>query len=191
MAAPIAEGAPEGCTPASGRGRGDRTADDGGLVEAGVDAVVSAGVDAEVDARTSMTTATVVARLGRARPAVPLEPQAEPVTPKIVLPTLTALLGRAGPAMPAESTMCLTTLLVAEVDARASLAMTTMMARLGRASPAVPRESRALSTSTARLGGATPAVPVESQALLMRRQSVPPTPGTMVPMDTKSLLDNV
>ena len=112
MAAPIVEGAPEDCTLAGGHGRGDRTGDDGGLVEAGVDAVGSAGVDAEVDATTSMTTAKMVARVGRARPAVPLEPQAEPMAPKIVLPTLTALLGWAGPAVPVESTMLLTTLLV-------------------------------------------------------------------------------
>ena len=112
MAAPIVEGAPEDCTLAGGHGRGDRTGDDGGLVEAGVNAVGSAGVDAEVDATTSMTTAKMVARVGRARPAVPLEPQAEPMAPKIVLPTLTALLGWAGPAVPVESTMLLTTLLV-------------------------------------------------------------------------------
>ena len=112
MAAPIVEGAPEDCTLAGGHGRGDRTGDDGGLVEGGVNAVGSAGVDAEVDATTSMTTAKMVARVGRARPAVPLEPQAEPMAPKIVLPTLTALLGWAGPAVPVESTMLLTTLLV-------------------------------------------------------------------------------
>ena len=112
MAAPIVEGAPEDCTLAGGHGRGDRTGDDGGLVEAGVNAVGSAGIDAEVDATTSMTTAKMVARVGRARPAVPLEPQAEPMAPKIVLPTLTALLGWAGPAVPVESTMLLTTLLV-------------------------------------------------------------------------------
>ena len=50
MTASIAEGAPEGGTPAIGPGRGGRTVEGEGLVEAGVDAVVSAGVEAVVDA---------------------------------------------------------------------------------------------------------------------------------------------
>ena len=46
MAAPKAEGAPEGCTPASGPGRGVWTGGGWGLIEAGIDAAVGADANA-------------------------------------------------------------------------------------------------------------------------------------------------
>ena len=70
-------------------------------VEAGVDAADGAGIDTEDAARARTAMAKMMARLGRASPAVPLGPQAEPMMPKIVpLMMSMALLGWARPAVP-------------------------------------------------------------------------------------------
>ena len=60
MTAPIAGGAPEGCTPASGPGRGVRTVDIEECVDAGVGAADGAGIDAEDTARTRKAMAKMV-----------------------------------------------------------------------------------------------------------------------------------